>query len=344
MRGIDISEHQGHINLEALKDQIDFVIIRAGYADVIDQLFERNYAECKRLGIPCGAYWYSYALDVGEAINEARACLNVISNKQFEYPIYLDMEDADHYKANHGFNFSIVKAISEQFCQIIQDSGYYVGIYASKSWFDSHLAGLDQFDKWIAEWGTNDGTIQRDYSEVSGVGMLQYTSVARLNGYGGSLDANIAYNDFMTLIKENRLNGYGDGAQEPVQAPQQTLKHHVGEYVSFGSCYASSTAKVGWPPNGEALVPDIKEGTITAIYEGTNNPYLINDGMCFVNDGDIREGTSNPDRQYVVQGGDTLWDIAAQQLGDPTRYRDIMVWNGLSSDTIYPGQVLIIKE
>ncbi len=174
--------------------------------------------------------------------------------------------------------------------------------------------------------------------------MLQYTSVARLNGYGGNLDANIAYNDFMTLIKENRLNGYGDGAQEPVQAPTpQTLKHHVGEYVYFGSCYASSTAKVGWQPNGEALVPDIKEGTITAIYEGTNNPYLINEGMCFVNDGDIREGTSNPDRQYVVQGGDTLWDIAAQQLGDPTRYKDIMSWNSLSNDVIYPGQVLVIK-
>ena len=343
MRGIDISEHQGHINLVAIKGQIDFVIIRAGYADVIDPLFERNYAECKRLGIPCGAYWYSYALDVGEAINEARACLNAISNKQFEYPIYLDMEDADHYKANHGFNFSLVKAISEQFCQIIQDNGYYVGIYASKSWFDSHLAGLDQFDKWIAEWGTNDGTIQRDYSEVSGVGMLQYTSVARLNGYGGSLDGNIAYNDFMNLIKENGLNGYGDGTQESTPAPQPTLKHYIGEYVYFGSCYASSTAKIGWPPMGEALVPDIKEGIITAIYEGTNNPYLINNGMCFINDGDIRDNTSNPDKQYIVQPGDTLWDIAAQQLGDPTRYQDIMAWNRLESDTIYPGQVLVVK-
>ena len=66
--------------------------------------------------------------------------------------------------------------------------------------------------------------------------------------------------------------------------------------------------------------------------------------MCFVNDGDIRENTENQDRQYIVQPGDTLWDIAGSQLGDPTRYRDIMVWNGLSSDTIYPGQVLIIKE
>lgn len=55
--------------------------------------FERNYSECKRLGIPVGAYWYSYAKTTTEAEQEAAVCLSALAGKQFEYPIAFDIEE-----------------------------------------------------------------------------------------------------------------------------------------------------------------------------------------------------------------------------------------------------------
>lgn len=101
-RGIDISAHQGNIDLAALKSQIDFVIIRVGYGvnGTLDTKFKRNADLCIQLGIPFGFYWYSYALDIEGARREAIAFLNAIEPYKNQYGMgcWFDMEDADHYK------------------------------------------------------------------------------------------------------------------------------------------------------------------------------------------------------------------------------------------------------
>lgn len=63
-KGIDISRYQGKPDFAKLKNEVDFVILQAGfgrYAYQKDAEFERNYSECKKYGIPVGAYWFSYA-------------------------------------------------------------------------------------------------------------------------------------------------------------------------------------------------------------------------------------------------------------------------------------------
>ena len=198
--GIDISKHQGNIDISKLKGQVDFIIIRAGYSNTVDPKFERNYNLCKELGIPVGAYWYSYALSVNSANKEADSFLNALKGKQFEYPVYLDMEDADGYKKKHGYNFNLSKEISEAFCKKVESAGYYTGIYASKSWFDTYLKGLDRFTKWVAHWA--------DVSYEGKADMHQFTSKKKLNGYSGNLDADYCYKDFPKIIKEAKLNGF----------------------------------------------------------------------------------------------------------------------------------------
>ena len=60
LRGIDVSEHQGAIDWERVKPQIDFAMLRVGYGrNHIDRQFVRNAQECTRLGIPFGGYWFS---------------------------------------------------------------------------------------------------------------------------------------------------------------------------------------------------------------------------------------------------------------------------------------------
>ena len=90
-KGIDISYCQTRIDWDKL--DVDFVIMRAGYGREVSQkdtMFESHYANAKQRGIPCGCYWYSYAMDVDGAKKEAQACIEVIKGKQFEYPVFYD--------------------------------------------------------------------------------------------------------------------------------------------------------------------------------------------------------------------------------------------------------------
>ena len=216
MYGIDISKHNGNINLEQYKGQ--FVIIRVGYGHFhLDEKFERNVAECKRLGIPFGVYHYSYALNEAEAEAEARGVLNAISKykKDIKVGVWFDMEDADGYKKKHGFKFSnsTIAPICYKFCKMIEDAGYYTGIYTSSSWLD-YVKGLnDRFDKWVANWGKNDGSQHTNTSKYGTI--QQYTS--------RPLDKNIMYAD---------INRYSRGNTEPVKPQPKPIDQIADEVIA----------------------------------------------------------------------------------------------------------------
>lgn len=330
--GIDISKHQGDINLSALKDKVGFIIIRAGYSTTVDPKFERNYNLCKELGIPCGAYWYSYALSTDSAKKEAQAFLNVLKGKQFEYPVYLDMEDADGYKKKHKYDFNDSKAISEAFCSIVEGAGYYTGIYASKSWFDTYLKGLDRYNKWIAHWSNV------SYEDKSGVGMHQYTSKLKLNGYSGNLDGDYAHTDFPTIIKSGGLNGYGKGTEtktsnsepKPVESSKSQTSSETIYIVKKGDTLSGIASKYGTTYQ------------VLASYNGISNPNLIGVGQTIkIPNGTMSHITNTSSRTYIVKSGDTLSSIA-KKYG--TTYQKIAKDNNISNpNKIYPGQKLIIK-
>lgn len=177
MYGIDISKHNGNFNLAPFKDQ--FVIIRAGYGfNTVDPKFKRNVEECIRLGIPFGCYWYSYALSVSDAKKEAAFFVKTIAPYKDEIQVgaWLDMEDADGYKRKHGFAIThdTIAPICLEFCKIVEDAGYYTGIYCSESWLRYTRPECDRFDKWVAKWGANNGKINANTSEYGSI--LQYTS------------------------------------------------------------------------------------------------------------------------------------------------------------------------
>ena len=203
-RGIDISAHQGNIDLGALRDQIDFVIIRVGYgvSGSIDSKFERNANLCEQLGIPYGFYWYSYALSVEGAQTEADHFLNAIGQFHPTMGCWFDMEDADGYKVRNGMpSNQTLQDMCYAFCEKVENAGYYAGVYASQSWFRNQLAGstLDRFDKWLAQWPTSGGQqrgLDVSPDERNDCSMWQFTSAGRFSGYRGNLDTNYAYHDF----------------------------------------------------------------------------------------------------------------------------------------------------
>lgn len=217
MKGIDVSVHNGSIDWNRVKNAgIQFAILRAGYGRVAsqkDKRFEENYANAKAAGIPIGAYWYSYATSVDEARLEANVCLEILKNKQFEFPIYFDQEEKktlDTGKAN-------CSAMVRAFCEVLEKAGYWVGLYTSRSVLSTHIEDSikTRYALWVAEWGA-----KLNYS--GSVGIWQYSDKGSVDGISGNVDLDEAYIDYAKLIKEKGLNGYGAAAEVPDVSDKST--------------------------------------------------------------------------------------------------------------------------
>ena len=192
LRGIDVSEHNGTIDWEKVKNEVDFAIIRCGYGeDTIsqdDKTYLRNVMECERLGIPYGVYIYSYAINLDKAKSEVNHVIRLLKNKKPEYGIWFDMEDADGYKSRHNVSDQMCRDITYTFCSIMKSKGYNVGIYANYNWFTNILNDerLDQYPKWVAQWGD-----KCDYKKE--YVMWQYTNSGNVSGISGRVDMDYYY-------------------------------------------------------------------------------------------------------------------------------------------------------
>ena len=250
--GVDLSRHNGTVDFDKLKeDGNSFVILRAGYGtEVKDSKLEEYYKKAKERDLHVGAYWYSYALTEKDAEKEVEKFLETVKGKQFDYPLFLDMEDADGYKKRNGMpsNNTLV-AICKKFCSVLESNGYYAGIYASESWFNNQLKELnnDRYDRWLANWGNGDGILQ-DKERKEAYKLHQYTSSYMLNGK--RFDRNIVYNyDYPTTIKNKGLNGYPKQSKPNASTskPTNNTKKYLNLYPSSAdrTVYNASLKKVG---------------------------------------------------------------------------------------------------
>ena len=289
-RGIDISAHQGDIDLSKLKGQIDFVIIRVGYGTkgTIDTKFTRNANLCRDLGIPVGFYWYSYALDIEGAKKEAQAMINAIAPYKdiVKFGVWFDMEDADGYKKKNGMpSNKTLREMCAAFCEATENAGYYSGIYASESWFNNQLKGSEvtPYDKWVAQWPTSGGkqtALNTSVSKRSDVHLWQFTSQGRFSGYSGNLDTNYAYLD--EFPNPNSSTEPTTPAPEP-STPVTTQKFNIGDRVVInGPLYTSSNAK---SPAGSV---SNKTTNITRYAAGAAHPYNTTGDLGWMNESDIR--------------------------------------------------------
>lgn len=348
MYGIDISRHNGDINLEPYKGQ--FVIIRVGYGNFTkDEKFERNVSECKRLGIPFGVYLYSYALNKDGAKAEAEAVLKAIEpyRNDIKVGVWFDMEDADEYKKKHGFQFTHenISSICYEFAKTIEDAGYYSGIYTSLSWLQYIKPECDRFDKWVASWGTNDGTLQND---TSGEGTIhQYTS--------NPLDKDLMYADISrydmskkntSTTPANPLDAFTDD-----QLADKVIAGDFGDgdarKNALGSRYESVRAIVNsrLKPTKKSNEEIANEVIAEKWGDGedrknrlTNAGYDYETIRAIVNQ---KLGVNNPVYYTVKNRGETLSQIAAKY---GTTYQKIAQMNGISNpNLIYVGQRLRVK-
>ena len=205
LKGIDISEYNGNIDMKKVReDGVEFVIIRLGYGknkSQIDKKFYENYRKAIENSIPVGIYLYSYAINIEDAKCEAKRVIDEIKNLKIEYPVFIDMEDADGYKAKRNVSNEMCIDICDTFCNLIEKAGYYAGIYANLNWLKNRINStqLDRYDKWVAQWA-KECTYNKQY------GIWQYSSKGKISGINGNVDLNYALKDYKNIIKKANLN------------------------------------------------------------------------------------------------------------------------------------------
>ena len=206
-RGIDISYCQTKVDWA--KVDADFVIMRAGYgkyAKQKDVMFESHYAGALSRGIPCGAYWYSYALNENDAIQEAKVFLEIIKNKRFAYPVIYDVEENNQFALGKQAVSKIIRA----FLSTVESAGYWVGLYMSRAQLNAYVEDdiKNRYTIWLAEWGVKQPTYKGQY------GLWQY-GVGKASGVSGDCDLDYCYVDYPTLIKQKGLNGFSNTDNTP---------------------------------------------------------------------------------------------------------------------------------
>ena len=132
--GIDISDAQGVFDWEKA-EEVTFAVLKGGGGNnglYTNKQFQRNYDECLKRGIDVGCYWYSKALTVEQAEQEAAYFFNNCrAGRKFTLPVYMDVEHKDMLALGKDALTAIVLA----FCEALERRGAWVGIYSSRAMF-----------------------------------------------------------------------------------------------------------------------------------------------------------------------------------------------------------------
>lgn len=201
-RGIDVSNHQGTVDWNKVKAAgIDFAILKVGpvYGKP-DDSFERNAAECERLGIPYGVYYYSYARSVEDANKEADRTLAWLGGHHPSLPVYYDLEDS-YILQDPDFSKDKLTQIAQTFCNRMEAVGFKSGIYANLNWLNNYLnsPSLSGYDHWVAQYNW-----RCDYA--GSYSFWQYSSSGNVPGVNGRCDMNYCFNGSLLNVDDSKMH------------------------------------------------------------------------------------------------------------------------------------------
>lgn len=202
--GIDVSEHQGEIDWQKVKNAgVEFAILRLGYRGygsagkiIIDKTFEQNYENAKNVGIDIGVYFFSQAIDMEEVKEEADTVLENLKEKEITYPVVFDLEKIKNDDARtDNLTEKEITNMTLEFCKIIEQNGYTASIYGNAKTFTTkmQLELFNNYNKWYADY-------QEKPIYPYEFDIWQYTETGKVDGIEGNVDLDIQF------IKKNREN------------------------------------------------------------------------------------------------------------------------------------------
>jgi GH25 family lysozyme M1 (1,4-beta-N-acetylmuramidase) len=197
--GVDVSIHQNDIDWQKVKESgIDFAIIRLGYRGYgtgeahIDENFVKNIEGATKAGIETGVYFFSQAVTVDEAVEEANMVTDALKDYDITYPVVYDWEIIyDDSARTDNVPVDVLTDCCVAFCETVQDAGYTPMVYQNKktTMFKLDLERLTEYDFWLAEYNSKP-SYYYDFA------MWQYTSKGSVPGIEGDVDLNISFKDY----------------------------------------------------------------------------------------------------------------------------------------------------
>lgn len=217
---MDVSRWQGSIDWNKVKSSglVSGVMLKAVSTNrklskrkdglYIDPTFERNYAECKRVGLPVGVYYYTYATDKEMADAELALLKTALTGKTFELPISVDVEDNKIKK----LSAQELTDLAAYALATVEQWGFYALLYVGLNFALTELymggAALRKYDVWLARYPSDKSkTKPEDKPKTDfAFGMWQYTSKGKIPGVSKGVDLSHAYKDYAAIIAKKGLD------------------------------------------------------------------------------------------------------------------------------------------
>ena len=195
IKGIDVSEWQGDIDWQQVKDSgVEFVIIRVGGRGTEkgtlygDERAQEYYEGATEAGLKVGAYIFAQSITVEEAIEEAQFVLDAVRDWDVQMPLVYDWEYVDETARTADMDSRTLTDMAKAFCTTIQDAGYQPMLYFGRSQSVDllNLEELVEYPFWLAMYSTI-----MDYPYK--IDMWQYTDEGSVPGINGNVDMNLLF-------------------------------------------------------------------------------------------------------------------------------------------------------
>lgn len=191
--GIDVSKFQGTIDWTAVKSAgVEFVFIRVGGRGTsegtlyTDDRSAEYYEGAKAAGLQVGAYFYSQAINAGEAVEEACFALEQIIGWELELPVVFDWEWVSTEARTALVDRDVLTEATVAFCEMIETAGYEPAVYFNA--FQGHnqldMEKLQDYKLWLAYY-----EMSPDFPYA--VDFWQYSCTGTVPGITGDVDLNI---------------------------------------------------------------------------------------------------------------------------------------------------------
>lgn len=197
-KGITVTKYQNRATEDGIDwaavagDGVSFAMVRLGYYKDPDPYFQMNVAGAAENGLKVGLFFYTQALDVQTAREEAEYVLEVAKDLPISYPIAYDVES--QYLLDNGLTRQQITDQVNAFCGAVQAAGYRPIVYANNQWLTEHMdTSQIPYDIWYARYGTG----ANSYPNRT---IWQCDQNGRVHGIEGDVTIELAFADYGALI------------------------------------------------------------------------------------------------------------------------------------------------